>query len=552
MENQEQCIIEKYKHLYSLLEENIEDFNQKKNKWIDDEQIQKPLKYYIVNKDIIDNCKELYLSISNNNASENTNIGNININPILLKPEILKINGFEYPYNFFLINEKILNLLGELLCKKIEIDSLVKSTLIGKEGVFLWNDPMESNKQKGNIVIYFLNDCSSEINKIYLFKEKQDFLNEFNKNMRNKEIKEYILFRNIKYKEEGLFNLIDDGKIISKYLNIIRSHFKDNEKKPEDLSQKFNSAVENDKERKKKITDFLKYLLINLYHIENLKKFCMNFKNEEENKDNSLLNAFSIFAEKYKLNENLENEINNFIKVFFEKSLGDNIVFSEECENKAYETIINKIIDLFSSESIPKKKTKNNNNDNEIKNLFYGEKSNENQQGNSSFNTLYYNIDEKKEYNQNENMNINKIISLNDIINARLKPADFLNLPTVLIIILDYKTSIHIPLELRLNENNCKFTLLSSIKKNTNGSFSSIIQFQDEHKIDFNQTTNSYQDEINKKSEINESFIFFYKYDEIFTLGNSIYGKKPSSNNLEPYFNNEGYHDRQNLFYNNI
>ena len=587
----------RYIQLLSLIYIQTYEFDQMKNNFIRDNAY---LKCYLVNKDMIDNYKHLfqYKKISkildpykksikfDNLLNENIlkdlyEIVDIDLTkleplekkqliPTLFEAERLNIQGYYYPYNFFILREEIFKYLFENeneinnqkdieLCSNFNLYNL----LIGKEGVFIW----DLNKQKDYISIYFLNEYSSEINKVYLFKKEEEFLNELKNNIMGKEMKDYFFLRNIKNKDEGLFNLIDDGKIMGKYINVFRN---ENLEKTElkEFKKSLNQIVEKDEQKLQKINDFLKYLLINLYFIDDLRKYSKDFINNES----SLLGAYYLFSKSYKENihSNLEIPINNFIKVFSKKSLGDSVFFNEENKNKAFEKLIENVIDDFNKESNPK------NDQNKIFDLFYGEKNNKeqinndiNQNNKKAFYTLYINPNDFILHGKTP-INLNMIMDINNLKNNKI---DIVKLPNILIIILENNNLIQIPFELNVQYGYYKkdYKLLSSIRKidNMDKYFSIIIIGNELHKKCFNSTKNSYENEIIKDmNELNKSFIFFYETtmreenytsgnNEIFTINNGIFesaSAQPNNNISNKYIaNNEGYQDINNtgnLIYN--
>ena len=407
------------------------------------EDIDNPLKYYLVNRDIIDNYKylKLYSEVSKcveKLKTKNSSIFNFNycykndnvidaiiqtidieknkfkidetVLPLFFETEKLKINGFEYPYNFFILRKEILDLffkIGIINNNNSEFSfNKEYNLLLGKEGVFIWN-PI---KQKDFIVVYFLNKWNSEINKIYLYKEEKDFLNELNKNIKGKSICDYFNYRNIKNKEIGFYNLIYDGKIFGRYINIMRTeNYEEEKNETVDIKLKYDNIIQKDEQNKFKIENFLKNLLISLYNIDDLRKFCKDVLNDRNNiinekNDKMLIDSFSEFIIGMEKNTRKSLEASNFVNLFNEKNLGENIEFNKGHINRAYENLIIKVIDTFVSEIKIKQNLKNdlnNKENNKIFQLFYGLKY-DNESGSSTyFNTL--NINPKKIYREKEN-----------------------------------------------------------------------------------------------------------------------------------------------------
>ena len=464
MEDEEQIKKEKnYIKLLALLQIQITDIEELNKKTI--ENIDKPLKYYLVNKDIIDNYKnlEIYPEVSKNLVklkAQNPSLFNFDyfskndtvyevIRDTIIKnhkmdidedvlsfffeAEKLKINGFEYPYNFFILRKEILDLFYKTgIIKNSNNSECTFNTeynlLIGKEGVFIW----KSIKQKEYLVVYFLNKYNSEINKIYLYKEEKDFINELKNNIKGKTICEYFKFRNIKNKEIGFYNLIYDGKIFGRYINIMRCATYE-EEETVDLNQKYENIIQNDEQKNKKIEKFLIYLLICLYNIEDLREFCKNILNNKyniinEKNEKILIDAFSEFViEMEKVSDkNIVEKVKNFLNLFYEKNLGENVEFNEGHINHAYENLIIKVIDNFVSEiKIKQNLKKDNKMNNNIFDLFYGLK-NDNE-SRTYFNTLYINPNK-----------FEKINDLNEIINSdEFNESGIAFLPEVLILIFD-------------------------------------------------------------------------------------------------------------------
>ena len=515
MEDKDQIIKEKnYIKILALLQiqiNEIEDLNKKPI-----ENIDKPLKYYLVNKDIIDNYKylELFSEVSkcveklkstnatifnfdyfnksdnvidviikNNNIKKHKLEIDETVLPLFFETEKLKINGFEYPYNFFILRKEILDLFFKIgIIKNINSPEFTFNTeynlLIGKEGVFIWN-PI---KQKEYLIVYFLNKWDSEINKIYLYKEEKDFINELKKNIKGKTICEYFQFRNIKNKEIGFYNLIYDGKIFGRYINIMRNINYEEEETTVDLAQKFGNMIKNYEKNDIKIEKFLIYLLICLYSIEDLRDFCKNNLNDNTNiinekKEKLLIDAFSEFVIGMEKNsgKNIEKEVKSFLDLFYEKNLGENIEFNKGHINRVYENLIVKVIDTFVSEIKKKQNLKNNLNDdqknNKIFQLFYGLK-NESSVYFTYFNTLYINprkFEEKKD--------------LNEIINSlEFNESGIINLPEVLILIYDKENN---------NNNNNNN---DNDKDNNDGNYYSINDSNNSNNINsynFNNSINS-------------------------------------------------------------
>ena len=526
-----------------------------------------PLLCCLVNRNIIENLEKIYLydeisslvdNLRKNNKPYNfdffkgenaTNIINtikiddkkllmIKISlpdlPFFFETEKLKIQGYEFPYNFSIIRKELLELL--LQNENIKDINNMQSNciknfnvLIGKEGIFIWN----KEKQKEYIIIYYLDNFSSEINKIYLYEKEEEFLDELKNNIIGKTKSDYFKFRKINNKEIGFYNSINDGKIIFKYINIIQI---DNFKKEESKENNFDNILAQAEEKSKKIECFLEHLLINLYYIKHLREIFNNNlnKNKIENIKKSLLEAFSEFVLENMsksgnninigINNHIKEKIKNFKEIFSDYNLGENIAFDGQYENRVYENLIQKIIDTFKNDM----KIKDNIEDmpNIIEELFYGIKNTEINNFNFEyFNTLHINKNQMIEDQKNENPNV--INSGPDEMKKALtlEESDIYKLPEQLILVLDdYDINEEgniikiIPLELMININNGAFQerykFLSSIQNNreSTSKFSSIIKKQENFfKIHYNSINNSYQENLISENEIGKSFVFFYE-----------------------------------------
>ena len=525
-------IIDNYKeiYLYSTISKLVEGYKEKtKMHSFNDEQNEKLFQFFI-KKIGVDNSK--------------LNIFEENIIPVLFEAEKLKIQNFEYPNNFFILKQDIKDLLFKKQIENKEIDNnafIPYKTLIGKEGIFIWN----TIKQNNNIVVYFLENCESEISKIYIYKEENEFLDELKSNIKGKTPKEYYKFRKISNNQRGYFNLIDDGNILFKYLNIARSM--QYEELKEGNETKFEDVLTNIDKNNKIIRNFLKYLLINLYYIKDLREYCKELF--LVNKENNLLFEFYGFITKFDKNNmnNLELETKKFIETFFNKKLAEAIAFNEGHESYSYEKIIRNVLKTFHSELTI---NKDKNYDNKIFKLFFGSQNIQEEiemvgsdgkltNITENFSTLY--INSKKFINNN--------YTLRDII--------IKNYPRIIILILDksideylkesqnrdsiVKIDRGLPLKLEINDGP-NYLLLSSIKidKDLN-EFISIIK--EEKKIFSEKEKYKY---LEFEQAVKESIIFFYEMiEQNYSSRNDIYNNYSQniSNSQSPVFNDTGYHD---------
>jgi hypothetical protein len=194
--------------------------------------------------------------------------------------------------------------------------------LIGKEGIFIWDEkPNEINGFK--FIIYYIKDIKTDeeytINKIILLKEKTTkYIENLDKYLKLTELKE----------KSGYFNIIDDGKIIGKYLNIIKNiNFQYRESKIDLEESKMKAEILNLEKKSQDfdsyIQTFLPYILLSLSSINKLNQYFLNENKIDEKYD--LIKTFINIIKKLDSNkDDLVSDIYEFIdkfnkRNFFEK-----------------------------------------------------------------------------------------------------------------------------------------------------------------------------------------------------------------------------------------
>jgi len=434
-------------------------------------------------------------------------------NPGLLTVEDSKMNDIEYPSNFFILRkpifEHIIALSGSILLEFKTYD-----VLIGKEGIFIWEEkPNEKNEFK--FIIYYIkeikNDEEYNINKIILLKDKtQKVLENLDK---------YLELTKFKDKA-GYFNIIDDGKIIGKYLNIIKNtNFQYKESKNEQDQSKMKTEIENF-DVKSNICDlFIPHILLSLSKIENLKQYLVNM--EKNHETNGLIKIFiNIIKKLYSGTNDLNSDISEFLNIFLERNLYEKCEISED-KTYIWKSLINLLFDEFKNElkHIEKKEST-------IIDIFNGIKNINNKE--IPFNS----IDIK--FNESGNQDVNLI----DLINGYKKEENVKSFPKVMIaFIKDENNFINIPSEFKLKSSDNeieekKYILRSSIllsgkklatfvrNKNTNEFYKLMIT--DENKI-----------EKEKFDDIKQGYIYFYEIEKTDNKNENI------NNNInEQYSNN--------------
>lgn len=218
-------------------------------------------KYPELNQNMIEYCKDINNSNNNQNTVKDNWVDKISglnnlINEFIDKrkineeeiieendvtqsfssPELLKIQQFEFPNNFFILEDDIFNLLSSKDTRKYKI-------FIGKEGIFIENY-FKDEYDNGKLYVYFIKSMKEltleniRLNKIYIFNDEKQFISEFKNNMKGKEAESYFGSRNF-INKGGIFNITDNGKKIGLYINIIRSENYRNYQNEEDENRKY-------------------------------------------------------------------------------------------------------------------------------------------------------------------------------------------------------------------------------------------------------------------------------------------------------------------------
>ena len=165
------------------------------------------LETYMINNKI-NNYSELYKEdhinkIISEKSDKINNLEDKFFNPGLLMVEDSKMNDIEYPSNFFILRKPIFDkIIGTINSILDEFKNY--GVLIGKEGIFIWEDKLKE-KNEFKFIIYYIkeikNDEEYNINKIILLKQ----------NITIDNLNKYLNLTQLKNKS-GYFNIIDDGK----------------------------------------------------------------------------------------------------------------------------------------------------------------------------------------------------------------------------------------------------------------------------------------------------------------------------------------------------
>ena len=434
-------------------------------------------------------------------------------NPGLLMVEDSKISDIEYPSNFFILRKFVFDqIMAVSACILVEFKTY--DVLIGKEGIFIWDEKTNEIKEF-KLIIYYIKEIKNDdnINKIILLKNKTtEIINNLDK---------YLQLTKLKNKA-GYFNIIDNGIIIGYYINIVKNN---NYKYIDSYNGHPNRAKIKVLEGIVTIFDRLLPIILCLSNIENLKKSLLSMK--EIDKKMVLIKTFINIIKKLDSDSDkydLDSDINDFLDIFYERNL------YEKCEipeNKIYiwKNLINLLLDEFQNELKQKQ-----NNESQIFDIFYGIKNINSKE--ESFNIM--DIIDKG----NGNMYINLI----NLINYYKKDEKIQSFPKVMIVFIENKKNmIFIPSEFELkpsdNEKKEKYKLRSSIllweenlacivrNKNSNEFYKLIVN--DENKV-----------EKEKFEDISKGYIYFYEIEETIIKKENINKSKINNNHLKRNFNN--------------
>ena len=522
-------------------------------------------KLKLINKDIINayldsqlNEKIMqFLNIPNKKASEfnDQDINNI-INNIIMKktkdtesiveeltldflfPEDLKIKNLEFPNNFYIITEERFNKIFE---KKSNLtDFKTYDAYLGKEGIFMWieGDMITNEKNEDDVltkdykkVMYYIennNNDDLKINKIFLYKNEEE-LKEQLKIIIKVGKQRYFDDRNVIKSDLGSYNMINDGKIIGKYINVIKKGKVDKEDKKgqEAFSQSTKSVnesvrIENEIEsirEKEGLTDlFLPHLLICFSKIKKLKKGI-----ELEKKNKGLLNSLYGIIKSLDNNQKKKdtyNKINNFENQFVKKELLHKFSYPNDNKNEVFKNLIEMLLNELHQEIYvedklnPKEKFEDLKKSTFIFNLFFGLKKIKEKE--VFFNTIDINTGDTG----NMEVEIEKLLY-----HYKFKSDELVKyFPNVLILlIVDVLKLLTLPKELNLDYDNKiinKYTLRSCIQMDAHNFISFIIndERQDFSKVSFDNERQKINFENSNIDEINASLsgcynICFYEID---------------------------------------
>ena len=542
---------------------------------------QKPIQCILINKDIINDYMNEGISntiyfdldaykIKNNlnNYSELYDLNHINeivneksdkindidlsekfFNPGLLTVEGSKMNDIEYPSNFFILRkpifDHILAISGSLLSefKTYEV-------LIGKEGIFIWEEkPNEKNEFK--CIIYYIkeikNDEEYNINKIILLKDKTPKVIE--------NLDKYLELTKFKDKA-GYFNIIDDGKIIGKYLNIIKNtNFQYKDSKNELDQTKMRTEIENFDVKSNIFDLFIPHILLSLSKIEKLNQYLLNM--EKNHEINGLIKIFINIIKKLNLGKfDLNPEISEFLNILNERKLYEKCEISED-KTYIWKSLINFLFDEFKNElkHIEKKEST-------IIDIFNGIK-------NIKSKEISFNIMDIK-FNENGNMDIDLI----NLINQYKNDENVKSFPKVMIAFInDQNNFIIIPPEFKLKSSynekeEKKYILRSSILLSRN-KLSSIVRNKNTNEFYKLMITDENKIEKEKIEDINQGYIYFYEIEKTdnkneninitqqvinIKLKNNYNNFNNANNNINNNFNNlnnQLISNNNNIYYNN-
>ena len=488
------------------------------------ELLSKPLskdkyKLKIINKDIINEYLDQKLNetimqlLNNQKEFKEEDINNI-VNIIMknkkdkesiakeltlyfLFPEEFKVYNLEFPTNFYIITEERFNKIFENSSNLTVFKTY--DAYIGKEGIFMWIEgDLITNEGEGKIkdykkVMYYLENNNYDdlkINKIFLYKNEEE-LKEQLMIIIDKGKDTYFTERNVIKTDLGSYNMINDGKIIGKYINVKKNI------KESDTQIKNSVCEENADDAKKDLifsieekeyisNIFLPHLLICLSKIKRMKKGI------EPNKK-GLLNILLKIINSIDNNENkknIGNYITEFIDEFEKKELINKFSYSNEEKYEGFQNLIEMLLEEFHQEIYvedkPRELYKDFKNSTFIFDLFYGlKKINDKEK-------FFKTIKLKTKDSGNQEITIENLL-----IHYKFKAEELVFFfPNVLILLIDDEQGyLKLPLELNLENDNKainKYILRSCIQLSSQGLYSFIIndERQNFSKIQFFEENN--------------------------------------------------------------
>jgi len=422
------------------------------------------------------------------------------LNPGLLIAEDLKMNDIEYPFNFFILRKSVFNEIKAAFDLRKSLLKELKNyeVLIGKEGIFIWEEkPNEKNEFK--FIIYYIKEIKNEeeynINKIILLKKKpKDNLNK------------YLELTKLKSKS-GYFNIIDDGKIIGKYLNVIKNtNYQYRESNVGLLDElKMKAEIESFEKKSKMFDLFLSHILLSLLNVEKLKQYFLNMEKIYEK--NRLFKIFINIIKKLDSDKyDFDSDIKNFLNIMNERNLSEKLETSENKEETLKNLII-LLLDEFQNE-LNKQKEKNAIN---IFDIFNGIKDV------SSVKISFNSIDIR--YTSQGNSETNLISSI-----YKYKEEEKIqSFPEVMFLsVYDKNNKIIIPSDFQIKSSETereekKYILRSSIFFQEGDNMASIIKNKNNEKFYKLTLTNESiieKEEINDKKYLSNGFVFFYEVEK--------------------------------------
>ena len=457
---------------------------------------------------------------------------------VFLFPEELKVNDLRFPTNFYIITEERFNKIFENNSNLTDFKTY--DAILGKEGIFMWIEgdmiTTEKNESEGQTkeykkVMYYIennNNDDLKINKIFLYKNEEELKEQLKIIVKDGNVK-YFNDRNVIKSEIGSYNMINDGKIIGKYINVTKIGKVDKEDKKgrEAFSQSTKSVnesvrIENEIEsikEKEGLTDlFLPHLLICFSKIKKLKKGL-----ELEQKNKGLLKSLLEIIKSLDNNQKKKDiyiKINNFENQFVKKELLHKFSYPNDNKSEVFKNLIEMLLNelhqeiYFEDKFNPKEKFEDLKNSTFIFNLFFGLKKIKAKE--VIFNTI--------EINTGDTGNIE--VKLEKLLyHYKFKSDELVTyFPNVLILlIVDNNKLLTLSKELNLDYDNKlinKYTLRSCIQMNAQSFISFILndERQDYSKVSFDNEKqiisfeNSNIDEIN--SSLSDSYnICFYEID---------------------------------------
>ena len=487
---------------------------------------------------------------SSNDLTESYIGNNLDEIKIQFQPNIKfqkqKQNKINYPTEFCLISEEIYNKITTKLCMQekeenpnnlnnIEIEKNFE-VLIGNNWIIIFDNGNFNSNKYCYFICDYKQDLEFKINNILIFNHSDTFSREI-EYFKTGGKYNYYKIRYINLREEGIFNIIEDGEIIGICINLAI-----------DSEYQRMDTIENESvvrsHRKLKITPTGGYKNDNIWNEKLSLSFLENFviaiyislqKTKKFNKElNDILNKnikFENNAEYYIYNllsnckeaDNIEDLIELFIKIYKSKR---NLITKK---NNNFNQNVENLIDFFFKNcTVDLREFGYNNNFNYETNKNYSH---------GKFNLMKFFTGQKEVNNNSIDFNYLLInsndfssycneVNVSDLITNNYQRVEINSFPIILIILVNNQLNKHIKkneemfLTESTSENKIKMSLIGGIEFQKENNIFNTYYFKKQKKIFKIKRNNN--EELKNFPEFNPLLLFYCKIEK---NSNNIYDK---------------------------